>query len=131
MPRSEHFNFKHTITDLSFARAPEPTQLRAVPAPEERHVADTTIRMSPKTQRMMPPPPGAPDEVAVPAEVMPKVDGPGQTVFLSRNESTALARTTPPPPSFVLEQVEIPADVDARLVMLYAHASEQARAFRL
>ena len=127
MPRSENHKFKHTITDFSFARAPEATQLRAVPLTDGR-VPDTTIRLPPQTQRLTPPE-AAPEEIG-PAEVLPKVDGPGQTLFLSRTES-AIVRTTPPPPSFVFEQVEIPVDVDARLVMLYGHATEQARAFRL
>jgi Mrp family chromosome partitioning ATPase len=130
MPRSDGHKFKHTITDVSFTQAPEPTQLRAVPAADVRQLADQTIRLPPKTQRMMPPPP-RPDEVAVDAELMPKADGQGQTLFLARTESSAIVRTGPPGASFVIEQVEIPADVDARLVMLYGHASEQARAFRL
>lgn len=128
MPRSENHKFKHTIIDQSFTRAPEPTQLRAVPSPDAHPLADHTIRLPPNTQRLIPPPPG--DEVEMPAEVLPP-DGRGQTVFLARTESSAIVRTTPEPPSFVYEQVEIPADVDARLVMLYGHASEQARAFRL
>jgi len=131
MPRSENYKFKHTITDLSFARAPEPTQLRAVPSPEVRHVSDTTIRLPPQTQRLIQPEEPAPQNVEVPAEVLPKADGAGQTLFLARTETSAIVRTTPPPSSFVYEQVEIPVDVDARLVMLYGHASEQARAFRL
>ena len=130
MPRSEIHKFKHTITDLSFTRPPEPTQLRAVPSPDVPPLADHTIRLPPpNTQRMIPPPPRG-DEVEMPAEVLP-ADGRGQTVFLARTESSAIVRTAPQPPSFVYEQVEIPADVDARLVMLYGHASEQARAFRL
>jgi Mrp family chromosome partitioning ATPase len=130
------YKFKHTITDLNFARAPEATQLRAVPSPdamlgpEGARVADHTIRLPPQTQRMIPPEPEQSDEVEVPAEVLPKPDGHGQTLFLPRTES-AIVRSAPPPPSFVFEQVEIPVDVDARLVMLYGHASEQARAFRL
>jgi Mrp family chromosome partitioning ATPase len=82
---------------------------------------------------VMPPQPetaAAGPEVAPPrAQVLPE-DGSSNTTLMRWTDTEAIVPVRQSP-SFVLEEAEIPAVVDARLVMLQADAEEQARAYRL
>ncbi|HEV8551244.1 MAG TPA: CpsD/CapB family tyrosine-protein kinase [Polyangiaceae bacterium] len=146
MPHSDGLKFKHTLMDLNFARAPEVAHLHAVSrdrtlrsgtVPATGGLSDQTIRLPPVTQRYSrteqpaSPPPAEPAAEAVAAEVLPRENPEAKETIRIWNPSEAIVRAPSPSPSVVVEQAEIPADVDSRLVMLYDHASVQARAYRL
>jgi len=155
MPQSDRLKFKHTIIDLNFVRPPESPHIRPVPPPDDtertsgelptevaRAAANDdsrdghdygnrnhTVRIPQTTQRLIPP--GEQPTEPVAAEVLPREEGEPPLALVRWKNPEAIVHAGPPSQSFVLETVEIPLDVDARLVMLYGQASEQARAYRL
>jgi Mrp family chromosome partitioning ATPase len=116
MLRGDPVKFKQTMMDENFTSPPEPTRLRSVPS-------------SP----VLEPPAAAPSPAAAPLPAEPVVfqqDGAGKTTLMRWTDTEAIVPVRRSP-SYVLEEAEIPSSVDQRLVMLYGHASEQARAYRL
>jgi Mrp family chromosome partitioning ATPase len=110
MLRGDPVKFKQTVMDENFTAAPEPTRLRSVPS-------------SPALEQ--------PSAMPLPAEPMAfQQDAQAKTTLMRWTDTEAIVKVERSP-SFVLEEAEIPSNVDPRLVMLYGHASEQARAYRL
>jgi len=131
--------FKHTIVGTSFTLPPEPARLRR----SGTVTVNVTATPGVPSGDVMPvapspaPLPMAP-EAAPPVEVF---NAERPEVLSSAAAKTTLMRWTDTraivpvneirSASYVLEEVELPVDVDPRLVMLWDHASAQARAFRL
>jgi Mrp family chromosome partitioning ATPase len=136
MPQSESLKFKRTIIDNWTLPPDRPSHLEPVaplPAP---------VRLAPVGRETSPQ--GAPFEVApaesarreapepAPPPAAEVTNGTPQTTLMRWTDTEAIvAAGRRVNQAEVHELVEIPLDVDPRLVMLYAHASEQARAYRL
>jgi Mrp family chromosome partitioning ATPase len=89
-----------------------PRQTFEAPAPAQQHDAAPA-----------PEPSAAPPNDAT--------DGQPQNTLMRWTDTEAIVPLRRREQTEVHELVDLPADVDPRLVMLYAHASEQARAYRL
>ena len=130
MSQGDAIRFKHTIIDVNFTRPPPVDATsdgaEVLPSvPVGKQLADTTIRLP------RPPVEQAPQRVEpTPVQVIQQTPG-GTHVMVRPFSSTLPVRQGPLSPSVVLEQVEMPAKVDRRLVVLHGDATEQARAYRL
>jgi Mrp family chromosome partitioning ATPase len=111
-----------------------PPQAFTVPAEVFTSEAEPVVPLVNKVR------PSAPPEATEPAQAVPVTPAaeprPEETASRSTlmrwTDTEALVTTGPGGPhTEVHELVEIPVDVDPRLVMLYGHATEQARAYRL
>jgi Mrp family chromosome partitioning ATPase len=125
MSRGNVLKFMSTLMSSSFTLAPEPARLRPVrvtpvgPAPEP-------------VSSSAPAPAPEPFEVydAGPPEVVQPVASDSKTTLMRWTDTRALA-TVSRSPSVMIEEVDLSLSVDPRLVLLWDHASEQARAYRL
>ncbi len=134
MPRGDQVKFKQTIMDGNFTAPPEPTRLRSIPASPgmTQRIPRPVIPPAPPEPGVMP----QPEAVAAQPEGVPaqphvlQEDGSSKTTLMRWTDTEAIVPVRQSP-SFVLEEAEIPAVVDARLVMLQPDAQEQSRAYRL
>jgi Mrp family chromosome partitioning ATPase len=157
MPQSESLKFKRTIIDNWTLPPDRPSRLEPVhplPAPvrlaplgrEQAFAVDgarsTAMASKPKPEPDAPKPeqrafePAAPKPEPSPAPTTPvqneATGGTSQNTLMRWTDTegiVAVGRSSAQ--AEVREFVELSVDVDPRLVMLYAHASEQARAYRL
>jgi Mrp family chromosome partitioning ATPase len=160
MPQSEGLKFKHTMIDNWTLPPDRPSHLEPVtplPAPVR---LPSTGREPPLAREPFEPvvatkgpprqgdpgfqdrvverpaPEARPNGASVPAPAVKDEDADkssaAQTTLMRWTNTEGIVGVgRGEPQSEVHELVEIPSDVDPRLVMLYAHASEQARAYRL
>jgi Mrp family chromosome partitioning ATPase len=157
MPQSESLKFKRTIIDnwtLPPARAshlepvtPLPAPVRLAPLGREQAfeidgARPTTLAAKQQPGSEEPPSPQRafestapePEPRAAPRAPAPNeaAGGTSQNTLMRWTDTEAVVSVgRGAAQAEVRELVEIPVDMDQRLVMLYAHASEQARAYRL
>ena len=131
MPPGNGLKFKHTIMDASFTLPPEPPLRRPAeqPVPPRSTIESSRLRAAAEPSHTEP-------EARVFGALDPEVTRPAvaeaKTTLMRWNDTRAIvAASKVRSASVMLEEVELPVDVDPRLVLLWDHASAQARAFRL